>query len=94
MITFWVHSIREGLRAHWRGATADPFAAVAGLSAALVLICFIVSTITANPFYNSDSLLAFGLMGGVACGASARVRRRVDAVAGASEPMQPREAPL
>ena len=93
VITFWVHAIREGLRAHWRGAAADPLAAAAGLSASLVLIAFVASTITANPFYNSDSLLVFGLMGGVACGAYARVRRRADALAAASQPPPPREAP-
>lgn len=84
--TFWIHAIREGLRAHWRGAAADPLAATAGFSAALVLLAFVVSTVTANPFHNSDSLLAFGLMGGVACGAYARAQRRMAALPAVVEP--------
>lgn len=75
LIGFWIHALRRGLSVHRRGGMSDPLAAAAGFSAALVLIAFVISTITANPFHNSDSLLAFALMTGVACGAWERWQR-------------------
>lgn len=87
LIGFWVHAVLQGLSVHRRGASDDPLAAAAGFSAALVLMAFVISTITANPFHNSDSLLAFALMTGMACGTRARWQRSLDPAAAAPAPL-------
>lgn len=73
--TAWLGAIWRGLKL-WRLDEAPLLERAVGFGCALALICYFISTITANPFHNSDGLFIFALLSGMAAGTHARVELR------------------
>ncbi len=71
LFTAWLGAIRRGLSL-WRRDDVPLLSRAAAFSCAIALICYFLSTMVANPFHNSDGILYFALMGGIASGTHAR----------------------
>ncbi|HUF09193.1 MAG TPA: O-antigen ligase family protein [Rhodothermales bacterium] len=69
IMTFWIGSIVRGVRSVRRNGL-DSWNMKGCLVSVGVLASLLVSGMTANPFFLSDTLLVFGVFGGVCAGAS------------------------
>ncbi len=73
VLFFWGSAIKRGLRLY--RSSAPELLRVTGLAAAAVLISFVVSAITSNPFYVNDTMFALAIGLGVIAGCDLRAAR-------------------
>jgi O-antigen ligase len=71
IMIFWIRSITTGVRRIRQKGISD-WASRGCMVSVAVLVSFLVSSMTANPFYLSDTLLTFGVFGGMNAAATDR----------------------
>lgn len=73
VLYFWATAIWRAIQAY--RLKGSPFLRLVNLGVAGILISFVISSITSNPFYINDPMFMFGIATGVAAGADQLLRQ-------------------